>query len=86
MRDLFDMTAGTSTGSILAAGLAYTNTSDNKPPFFAKELIDIYSTKGDIIFTAFRISPVLMTFLDILITLLVSYLGYAIGKAIYERE
>jgi len=36
MRDLFDMTAGTSTGSILAAGLAYTNTSDNKPAFFAK--------------------------------------------------
>lgn len=35
MRDLFDMTAGTSTGSILAAGLAYTNTSDNKPTFFA---------------------------------------------------
>lgn len=36
MRDLFDMTAGTSTGSILAAGLAYTNTSDNLPAFFAK--------------------------------------------------
>ena len=36
MRDLFDMTAGTSTGSILAAGLAYTNTSDNKPVFFAE--------------------------------------------------
>jgi len=29
IRDLFSMTAGTSTGSILAAGLAFTNTSDN---------------------------------------------------------
>ena len=29
LRDLFSMTAGTSTGSILAAGLAFTNTSDN---------------------------------------------------------
>ena len=35
MRDLFDMTAGTSTGSILAAGLSYTNTSDKAPTFFA---------------------------------------------------
>jgi patatin-like phospholipase/acyl hydrolase len=45
------MTAGTSTGSILAAGLAYTNTSDNQPTFFAKDLIQIYSSKGQIIFT-----------------------------------
>lgn len=86
MRDLFDMTAGTSTGSILAAGLAYTNTSDNKPAFFAKELIEIYSTKGDKIFTALTIPKALMTFLFILITISVSYLGYVLGITIYERK
>ena len=42
MKDLFNMTAGTSTGSILAAGLVYPNQDrmqDKEPKFFAKELI-----------------------------------------------
>ena len=80
MRDLFDMTAGTSTGSILAAGLAYTNTTDNNPTFFAQELIEIYSTKGDIIFTAKTFPSILKIFLFILIVALVGYTGYLLGK------
>jgi predicted acylesterase/phospholipase RssA len=43
------MTAGTSTGSILAAGFAAPN-KQGEPKFFTRELLEIYSTKGDMIF------------------------------------
>jgi len=58
MKDLFNMTGGTSTGSIIAAGLAYPNKTlysepdskqvqingqiFKKPGFYADDLLDIY--------------------------------------------
>ena len=55
MSDLFDMTAGTSTGSILAAALSIpkNETSGNvrTPKFFARDGIDIYTSKGEQIFS-----------------------------------
>jgi patatin-like phospholipase/acyl hydrolase len=53
MKDLFNMTAGTSTGSIIAAGLAYpdkNHTDIKMPGFFAPDLLEIYSDRGDEIF------------------------------------
>jgi hypothetical protein len=50
MKDLFNMTAGTSTGSILAAGLVYPNEeriAEKEPKFFANDLLKIYSEQGD---------------------------------------
>jgi len=50
MKDLFNMTAGTSTGSILAAGLVYPNEkriAEKEPKFFATDLLKIYSEQGD---------------------------------------
>jgi len=62
MSKMFDFTAGTSTGSILAAGFAKPLMAKDpanpdgpliqtgKPRFWAEELLDIYKTKGDLIF------------------------------------
>jgi len=45
------MTAGTSTGSIIAAGLTYPNddTEGNEwiPKYWAKDITEVYSKQGD---------------------------------------
>lgn len=57
-KDIFDMLAGTSTGSIISGALAYPSKryedsvplSQREPKYFMKEVMEIYSTKGDQIF------------------------------------
>lgn len=52
MKDLFEMTAGTSTGSIISAGLSFPKgNSTNFPKYFADDVIEIYTKNGDKIFS-----------------------------------
>ena len=48
--ELFDLIAGTSTGGILALGLAKPGADKTKPQFAAQELIGLYETDGPVIF------------------------------------
>ena len=55
MKDLFDMMAGTSTGSIISAALSYPSddllpTGEQIPQYWAKEVIEVYSQRGNEIF------------------------------------
>ena len=90
MKDLFEMTAGTSTGSIVAAALSYPKTDgDGKktdvPLYWAKEIMDIYSEKGELIFKLKSISNVAAGFWLIFFLLTFSCIGYAIGLYRYAN-
>ena len=94
MKDLFNMTAGTSTGSILAAGLAYPvkgknvtvgSTVYHEPGFFAKDLLEIYASRGGEIFVKKGLEwawALLYLFLFVLVFSIASYL---LGRHLYDN-
>ena len=52
MKDMFDMMAGTSTGSIIAAALSYpsgnlTDEGVEIPQYWYKEVQDVYANQGE---------------------------------------
>ena len=82
MKDLFEMTAGTSTGSILAAGLVYpdkNHTDIKMPGFFADDLLKIYSERGTEIFVKKQLGWFDSFFWFVLITGIFGAIFYYIG-------
>jgi patatin-like phospholipase/acyl hydrolase len=53
MAELFDMVAGTSTGSLLATALVFPNNVTNGTPnmYFAQDALDIYVNEAPVVFT-----------------------------------
>lgn len=86
MSDLFNMTAGTSTGSILAAGLAAPRPdNETDPALFSDELIDIYSTKGDLIFEKQALKSHEVVFWFFVFTGLFGYLFWRLGNYKFDN-
>lgn len=88
MTDLFDMTAGTSTGSIIAAGLAYPNnteTAPDTPSFNSDKIMDLYQNKGDQIFVKKQISGVYKLIIGIFLILVFAAFGFALGNHWYDN-
>jgi len=89
MKDLFDMTAGTSTGSILAGALSCPKTTDDgiittQPKFFAEHGLDIYTNEGSRIFSHTEMPWSLYIFCIILITCANFGCGFLIGTRMYD--
>lgn len=87
MKDMFDMTAGTSTGSIISAALAYPDKDHpEQPQFFAKDIISIYSDRGGEIFAAHGSRYGLLVVLTVIFVGGLGFAGYQIGCMIYMNE
>ena len=86
MKDLFNMTAGTSTGSIIAAGLSYPAAEGSKEPgFFALDLLKIYSERGDEIFMKTVLSWGAFLFWILFFIALFGLLGLGVATFFYNN-
>jgi hypothetical protein len=87
LKDLFDMMAGTSTGSILASALACPDPDDMKrPKFFADDALAIYTTRGVDIFKKQGLRTTQYFLFIVLFAVLNSVLGYFIGRYLFESS
>lgn len=89
MAELFDLVAGTSTGSLLATALVIPNDDKNatmKNKFFAQKAIEVYTDLAPIVFTKFAVtlkSRIIGTLIFLVVGLLV---GFLIGVRVYHNK
>ena len=87
MKDLFDMTAGTSTGSIISAGLVYPDSPRKTyPKYFADDIIEIYSTRGGEIFLKHQNRYFALVIMIAVLVGGLGYLGKKTGEKIYANK
>jgi hypothetical protein len=85
MQYLFDMMAGTSTGSILSTALSIKNDDGNAPKYWATDCRDIYINNASTIFQQHGFSTIFMIFCYILFIISFGALFFYIGKLKYDN-
>lgn len=89
MSELFDLVAGTSTGSLLATALVIPNndkTSLQKNKFFADKVIEVYQDKGAEVFTRFAITEKSRVLGALAFMILGAMIGYCMGVKMYHNK
>ena len=78
MTNLFDMTAGTSTGSIIAGALAYPKSKEEPkvPGFSSDTLLNLYKNEGEKIFVRVKMSGPAKFIIGLLIIISFAILGF----------
>ena len=83
---MFDMMAGTSTGSIIAAALAYPHPDDPTiPKYFMQEIMDIYTIENKKIFVPHGTSYSAYFIITMFIIGTCTFVGYYDGKRRYDN-
>jgi hypothetical protein len=87
---LFDLVAGTSTGSLLATAIVLPNNNsamypEQKNKFFAEDAIRIYKDNGSTVFKKFTYSLTTLIIGIAAFTAIGALIGYKIGVKIYNK-
>lgn len=87
------MMAGTSTGSIISAALAYPNPKDKdkekkdqRPWYFMQEILNIYTLECDKIFVASSSSALWSFMIFIMVVVGCGFLGWTINYKYFNHE
>ena len=92
MKDLFDMAAGTSTGSFISAGLGYsignkTEKEKNTPMYFGKELLELYTKQGGKILYQPEVDRTTIKITVFAVHVLIwGFVFYKLGKHVYDND
>lgn len=88
MSELFDLIAGTSTGSLLTTSLILPNGNKNgtRNKFFADDAIDIYQNKASVVFTKYQITNWSRFWGTIIFSVIGGLLGIFIGWRMYYNK
>jgi hypothetical protein len=84
MSELFDMVAGTSTGSILATALVTPSQEDRtKPAYYSDKIYDLYVKRGPEIFKHTAFNSGLLAVIVAGSVLIGGFFGFRLGKRIF---
>ena len=88
MAEIFDLVAGTSTGSLLATALVIPNNDTSSPQpnkFFSDRVIEVYQSEGATVFTKYEISNTLLWVGVAVFIVVGALLGLCIGVHCYHN-
>lgn len=82
MSELFQLVAGTSSGSIVAAGVSYGE--KGVPTHWGSDIVALFKTNGKDLFERHSLTPALHIFFWVMFALAFACVGYVFGSRRYD--